>query len=87
MICDLYITPRRGRSKIDVSIQERKAKGTIHVESREGPCRLENAKEVVSKMKGVFSVEANHVSHMLTIQYDPDKVTLDQIRKTVESNS
>lgn len=69
---------------MDLAAQARKAKGVIHIESREGTCKLENAKELASKIKGVFSVEANHVSHMLTIQYDLKQVSLDQIRKKIE---
>jgi cation transport ATPase len=63
-----------------------KAKGTIHVVQHEGrPCRLESLKKKVSKIAGVSGVEANHVTHMLSIEYDPKKVTMDEIRKKVEA--
>ena len=61
------------------------AKGTIHVSPREGrSCRLESLRELVSKLAGVSSVKANHVSHTLSIEYDQKQVTLDQIRKKIE---
>ena len=61
------------------------ATGTIHAAQLEGPCRLENLKEQVSKIAAVSGVEANHVTHMLSITYDPKKVTMDEIRKQVEA--
>ncbi|MDH2901505.1 MAG: heavy-metal-associated domain-containing protein [archaeon] len=65
--------------------QKTMAKGTIHVSPREGrSCRLESVREQVSKIAGISSVEANHVSHALSIEYDPKKITLDQIRKKIE---
>ena len=63
-----------------------KATGTIHVAELEGrPCRLESIREYVSKIAGVSGVEANHVTHMLSIEYDPRKVTMNEIRKKVEA--
>ena len=61
-----------------------KAKGTIHVSDNKVPCGLEEAKEMVSQIKGVLDVESNHLTHLLSIEYDPQKVTLDQIRKAVD---
>ena len=62
------------------------AKGTLHVPQHEGsPCRLEALKKQVSKIAGVSGVEANHVTDMLSIEYDPEKVTMDEIRKKVEA--
>jgi hypothetical protein len=63
----------------------RKAMGQIYVRNNGALCRLEEAKELVLRIKGVLNVETNHMSDMLVIDYDPEKVTLDQIRKTVEN--
>jgi copper chaperone CopZ len=64
--------------------QKTMAKGTVHVSPLEGrSCRLESVREEVAKIVGVSSVEANHVSHALSIEYDPKKITLDQIRKKI----
>jgi hypothetical protein len=60
------------------------AKGTIHITQGGRLCMLENLKAIVSKMEGVSSVQANHVSHALSIEYDPKRVTIDQIRKKIE---
>ena len=66
--------------------QKTLAKGTIEVTQNErGVCRLEQLKEMLSKMNGVSSVEANHITHMLSVEYDPKKVTMDEIRKKVET--
>ena len=71
--------------KRNLQSQKSMAKGTIHVSPHEGrSCRLESVSEQVSKIAGVSSVVANHVSHALSIEYDPKKITLDQIRKQIE---
>jgi copper chaperone CopZ len=63
------------------------ANGTIYITQHEGrPCRLESLKKQVSKIAGISGVETNHVTHMLSIEYDPKKVTMDEIRKKVETS-
>lgn len=65
-------------------VQLRKANGVIHVPSGDGRrCRLESERERISKMNGVSKVVANHVSHTLTIEYDPKRVTMEAIRGTI----
>jgi copper chaperone CopZ len=62
------------------------AKATIHVKQHGGrSCRLESIKEQVSKIAGVSGVEANHVTDMLSFEYDPEKATMDEIRRNVEA--
>jgi hypothetical protein len=46
---------------------------------------VEAAAKSVSKLKGVLVVKANHISHMLGIEYDPDKATIEEIRRTIEN--
>ncbi len=65
-----------------------KARGSIHVsEAKDGSCRLESAKKTVSKIKGVLLVEANHMTHVLEIEYDPSKVSLDDLRNAIEDGN
>jgi copper chaperone CopZ len=45
---------------------------------------LEKAKGAVSEIPGILDVEANHLSNLLTIDYDQDRVSLAQIRRTIE---
>ncbi len=45
--------------------------------------RLENARTIVCGMKGVTRAEANHISRILCVEYDPERVTLDEIRVAV----
>jgi copper chaperone CopZ len=59
------------------------ARSLIYVASSEVPCELEKAREVVSKIPGIFDVEANHLSNLLMIDYDQDRVTLAQIRRAI----
>ena len=61
------------------------AMGQIYVHNDGVFCRLEEAKELILRIKGVLNVETNHMSDKLVVEYDPEKVTLDQIRKTIEN--
>ena len=56
----------------------------IHIPAKDAPCGLEKIRESVSKIVGVFDAEANHISDTLTVEYDPDRVTLDQIRRAIK---
>jgi copper chaperone CopZ len=58
-------------------------KSVIHIPSNEAPCGLEKIRESVSKIVGVFDTETNHVNELLTVEYDQDRVSLDQIRCTI----
>ena len=62
----------------------RTARSVISVPSSEAPCGLEYAREAVSKITGILDVEANHVNEMLIVEYDQERVTLDQIRRTIK---
>ena len=62
-------------------LRQRKAKSMIFVEDSEAHGGLELARRAVSKIDGLFDVEANHVSHLLIFEYDQDKITLEQIQR------
>jgi hypothetical protein len=59
------------------------ARSLIYVKSSEAPCGLEKVREAVSRIPGIFDADAYHVSNLLAIDYDQDRVTLDQIRRTI----
>jgi copper chaperone CopZ len=63
------------------------ARSLIYVPSSEAPHGLEKVTEAVSKIPGIFDIEANHLNNLLTIDYDQDRVTLAQIRKTIREAS
>jgi hypothetical protein len=46
--------------------------------------RLQDARDTVSEMDGVKKAEANCVSGTLSVEYDPEKITLDAIRTAVK---
>ena len=62
------------------------AKSMIHVEERGVPCSLESAREAVSEIYGVRGCEANHITHTLTVDYDQDIATIDQIRTAIKKS-
>ena len=47
--------------------------------------RMEEARDAISKMDGVLKVEANHVTHMFYVEYDPGRISFERIRKEVKS--
>jgi copper chaperone CopZ len=63
------------------------ARSLIRVTNSEAPCGLEQAREAVSKIPGVFDVDANHLSNLLTVDYDQDRVTVAQIRRAIREAS
>ena len=56
----------------------------IYVASSGARCQLEMARVAVSEIPGVFDVDSNHLSNLLTIDYDQDSVSLDRIRRTIK---
>jgi hypothetical protein len=61
------------------------ARSLIYVKSSEAPCGLEKAREAVSKIPGIFDVDANHLNNLLVIDYDQDRVTLAHIRLVIRT--
>ncbi|HKM75548.1 MAG TPA: heavy-metal-associated domain-containing protein [Candidatus Bathyarchaeia archaeon] len=57
---------------------------TIRVWEVDDPGRLEKARKVVQNLKGVVKVQANYILHLLTVESDPEKITLDEIRNSVK---
>ena len=49
--------------------------------------RMEEAGSAITKLKGVSKVETNHVTHMFYVEYDPEKISFEKIRKEVKSYS
>ena len=66
-----------------MSEKRNRALCTFHIAETDDPARLEKARAAVAKLKGVKRTEADHTLQMLTVNYDPEKITLEDIRKTV----
>jgi hypothetical protein len=56
---------------------------TIRISEIDDLSRLEKARAAVSNLKGVVKSDADQVSQMLTVEYDPDRITRDEIRNAV----
>lgn len=48
---------------------------------------MEEAGAAITKLNGVLKVETNHVTHMFYVEYNPEKVNFERIRKEVKSYS
>ena len=70
-------------------MEEKVASGTIRFgngnQIREEWRRMEEARAAIAKLDGVLKVETNHVTHMFYVEYDPEKVSFERIRKKVKS--
>ena len=70
-------------------MEEKVASGTILFgngnQIRDMWRRMEEARDAISKIDGVLKVEANHVTRMFYVEYDPEKISFEKIRKEVKS--
>ena len=58
---------------------------TVRIRDEGDPKRLERARAVAERLDGVVSSEANYLLRFLTIEYDPDRTTLERIRGVVKA--
>jgi hypothetical protein len=56
---------------------------TIRVWEQPESGRLEKARVAVSHLKGIVKSEADYISQMLTVEYDPARTTLATIQDAV----
>ena len=65
------------------------ASGTIRFgsgdELQESGNNMGQARDAIVKLNGVSKVEINLVTHMFYVEYDPEKITFERIRKEVQS--
>ena len=61
--------------------QEYKAWISFHIYSGDSS-KLERARRKILRLRGILQVEADYMSYILTVEYDPEYATLDQVRKT-----
>jgi len=57
---------------------------TIRISESDDLSRLEKARLLVSKLEGVVTSEADHTFQILTVEYDPETITLEEIRNSVK---
>jgi hypothetical protein len=57
---------------------------TIRICEVDDLARLEEARTVVRGLEGVTTAEADHVLQILTVEYDPDRIELNEIRNAVK---
>ena len=56
---------------------------TIRIMEANDPSSLERARAVAQNLNGVVKTEADHAVQMLTVEYNPEKTTLEAIRNGV----
>jgi hypothetical protein len=47
--------------------------------------RMEEARAAIAKLVGVLKVQTNHVTRMFYVEYDPEKISFESIRREVKS--
>jgi len=70
-------------------MEEKVASGTVRFgngnQFREGWRRMEEARAAIAKLDVVLKVETNHVTRMFYVEYDPEKISFESIRREVKS--
>jgi len=79
-----YLEPtglRLGREVMPKAVS--RAICTICVSESDDLGKLERARSRVVRLKGIVKSEADHVFQILTVEYDPEIVTLEEIRNLI----
>ena len=70
-------------------MEKKMASGTIRFgnedQIHENDFNMEEVKDVITKLDGVSKVETNLVTRMFYVEYDPEKISFESIRKEVRS--
>jgi hypothetical protein len=62
---------------------ENTARATLSV-SGGGPKNLERRRALLSKLDGVYAVGVNHLTGMVSVEYDSGRITLERIRTVLK---
>lgn len=65
--------------------KKNRARCLIHIPGDARTKRLQKVKGDVSKLRGVLIVDVSHITRMLSVEYDPGEVTIDQIRGAADN--
>ena len=70
---------RSGETTVDTS----RATSTFRVFDDGDALQMENARRRVQRLEGVLNVEADHISHVMSVEYNSDRISLSEIKKAV----
>jgi hypothetical protein len=66
-----------------MSVEANRATSTFRVFNDGDALQMENVRRRVRRLEGVFTAEADHISHVLSVEYDSDRISLDEIKNAV----
>jgi copper chaperone CopZ len=69
--------PQKGRASAILRIQDRSA---------DSKPNFRKIKASLTSLPGITNVSFNEVTHMVKVEYDPDLLTLEDVRKTIASS-
>jgi hypothetical protein len=55
----------------------------LPIENKQDLAQTSKIIPILNALQGVFSVEINHVTNMISIEYDAQKITLEEIRSKI----
>lgn len=79
-----YDSPELSLGREVMSANRRRAMCSIRIFETGDLGRLERARVVVAKLAGVTKAEADHALQILSVEYDPGRITLDEIRGRIK---
>jgi Cu+-exporting ATPase len=70
--------------KIAMTSRKRQATAVLKIQGMNKAGRADRLRRTASGLDGVFLVDVNYILDNVTIGYDPDKLTLSQIKRKVD---
>lgn len=71
---------------LKVNTRSKKAKAILQLESgQEDPSHPSKVEQILKRRAGVLDVVINHLTNMLSVEYDPDKISVDEIRILIKN--
>jgi hypothetical protein len=66
-------------------VRLKNARAILHVQdiNSEDPSQPTRAQQILNKTKGVLKVEINHLTNILSVEYNPDEITVDEIKRAI----
>jgi hypothetical protein len=59
----------------------------FHDSDSEDPSQPARAQQILNNTRGVLKVDINHLTNIVSVEYDPDQITLDKIKKLIKSKA
>jgi hypothetical protein len=81
-VVEKHSMKKNGRSKSAKAVL--RLDGGTGSKKEEDPSHPAKVEQILEKTDGVFKVDVNHLTNTVSIEYDPKKISLDEIKQSIE---